>query len=296
MMNTQNPKKLYRINLHMHTSDSDGKLVPEEAVAIYRDAGYDAVAITDHWICGEEREIGGMKIFAGCEYNFGGNDTANGVYHILSLFCTRDPGVIRGEDTPETCIRKIHSAGGLAVLAHPAWSLNQPDLVEAIEKGEGFDATEIYNTVSGVKNSTRPYSGAFIDQIATRGICYPLLSADDVHYYEEDAVSGAILVELPSLSREHLIEAIRSGAFYAVSGGTGAPSLTVTETEMGIRVMCSPVSKIEIFTNLAWAAGRRAVGEGLTSWEYVCAPNDRVIRVEVTDRQGRTAYSNFIRK
>ena len=41
-MNTKSgEKKLYRINLHMHTTDSDGRRSPEEAVEIYKAAGCD---------------------------------------------------------------------------------------------------------------------------------------------------------------------------------------------------------------------------------------------------------------
>ena len=286
--------KPYRINLHMHTTDSDGKLSPEEAVARYRAEGYDAVAITDHWVYGEEREISGMKVFSGCEYNFGGNDSCNGVYHILALFCTRDPGVTRADD-PVSCVRKIHAAGGLAVLAHPAWSVNQPDLVEQIERLEHFDATEVFNTVSGEKNSNRPYSGAFVDQMASRGTCFSLFSSDDAHYYEKDATCGAIIASLPELTREALIDAIRSEQFYAVSGGKDAPTLALTETEGGLLVSCSPAVRVDIFTNSAFAPGRHIVGEGITEYEYRFAKADRVARVEVQDSCGRTAYSNFVR-
>lgn len=301
MTDSSNGYRTYRINLHMHTTDSDGKKTPEEAVDIYRKAGYDAVAITDHWKPGAEREINGMKVFAGCEYNFGGNDAYGGaVYHILSLFCENDPRVEKTDD-PVTCIRKIHAAGGLAVLAHPAWSMNQPDLVEAMEKEEGFDATEIYNTVSGEKNSNRPYSGMFVDIAANRGMYYPLFSADDVHYYEADAASGAIVVSLPELSREALIEAIRNRSFYAVSGGKDAPMLRVTDCGETIHIECSPVSKVDIFTNLAYAPNRHIVGENITEVEYRCViegrpKQDRWIRVEVTDTVGRVAYSNVICK
>lgn len=37
-----------KINLHMHTSQSDGRLSPLEALKSYEDAGYDAVWLTDH--------------------------------------------------------------------------------------------------------------------------------------------------------------------------------------------------------------------------------------------------------
>lgn len=38
----------YRANLHTHTWWSDGQAFPEESLALYRDAGYQVVALTDH--------------------------------------------------------------------------------------------------------------------------------------------------------------------------------------------------------------------------------------------------------
>ena len=49
-----------KINLHLHTTQSDGHKTPEEAAAIYREAGYDIIAITDHWKYRESGAIGGL--------------------------------------------------------------------------------------------------------------------------------------------------------------------------------------------------------------------------------------------
>ncbi|MDO5554100.1 MAG: hypothetical protein Q4G68_10100 [Planctomycetia bacterium] len=38
----------YRANLHTHTWWSDGQAFPEESLALYKDAGYQVIAITDH--------------------------------------------------------------------------------------------------------------------------------------------------------------------------------------------------------------------------------------------------------
>ena len=46
-----------KVNLHMHTTLSDGSKTPEEAAEIYKKAGYDVVAITDHWIHRDSGEI-----------------------------------------------------------------------------------------------------------------------------------------------------------------------------------------------------------------------------------------------
>ena len=41
-------KRWYRGMLHMHTHWSDGRALPEQAVAAYRNAGYDFISISDH--------------------------------------------------------------------------------------------------------------------------------------------------------------------------------------------------------------------------------------------------------
>ncbi|MBQ6010689.1 MAG: hypothetical protein IJL17_19330 [Kiritimatiellae bacterium] len=41
-------KRWYRGMLHMHTHWSDGRALPEQAVAAYKNAGYDFISISDH--------------------------------------------------------------------------------------------------------------------------------------------------------------------------------------------------------------------------------------------------------
>lgn len=41
-------RKRMKVNLHMHTTLSDGRVTPERAAEIYRAAGYDLIAVTDH--------------------------------------------------------------------------------------------------------------------------------------------------------------------------------------------------------------------------------------------------------
>ena len=82
-----------KVNLHMHTTISDGSKTPEEAAEIYKKAGYDVVAITDHWIHRDSGEIGGLRILSGAEYNIGGGDASTGVYHILGIGCSKKPNL-----------------------------------------------------------------------------------------------------------------------------------------------------------------------------------------------------------
>ena len=47
----------YKGNLHSHTTNSDGRLTPIEAVSYYRKHGYDFLALTDHNIYSDYRDI-----------------------------------------------------------------------------------------------------------------------------------------------------------------------------------------------------------------------------------------------
>ena len=44
------PGQFWKTNLHAHTTRSDGKLTPTELTTLYRDQGYHALAITDHFM------------------------------------------------------------------------------------------------------------------------------------------------------------------------------------------------------------------------------------------------------
>ncbi len=68
---------LLKGNLHTHTTFSDGQLSVEEAVARYRDLGYDFVAITDHepgispaYWSAIPRSTPELLVFAGLELSY----------------------------------------------------------------------------------------------------------------------------------------------------------------------------------------------------------------------------------
>lgn len=180
MIINQFGEKYYKLGLHLHTNLSDGAKSPQEVAEEYKLDGYDAIAFTDHWVYGEGGNINGLHIIPGCEYNVGGNETIIGVSHILSLFARKNPAPKR-DASPAEVVEAIKREGGLAVLAHPAWSLNKlSDYTEL----EGLDATEIYNAVSDAGQSLRPYSDYYIDMCANEGV-YPLiLATDDAHAYD----------------------------------------------------------------------------------------------------------------
>lgn len=285
-----NPRQ--KVGLHIHTSRSDGAKSPEETVAIYRNAGYDAISFTDHWIWSGTTQIDGFTVLSGIEYHLGGADGAgfmgdSGVYHITGIGCTEDPALSK-DVTPEEICAAIREKGGIAVLAHPAWSLNDPGVVA---KQNCYDATEIYNTVSGVHHSCRPDSSAFVDLLACHGVLLPLIAADDAHYYDNDAAVSWVCVKCDTNEPGKLMDAIKKGHYYASQG----PEVHLYRDGNKLIVDCSPVSSIYLYSNTTIVPSHTTRGDGLTHAESKIVPSDLFVRAEVIDNDGKRAWTGFLK-
>jgi len=44
------PGRFYRGNLHTHSTNSDGKHPPEEVCRMYKEAGYDFISLSEHFM------------------------------------------------------------------------------------------------------------------------------------------------------------------------------------------------------------------------------------------------------
>ena len=85
----ENRGNWYKGNLHMHTTMSDGVLDPVEAINVYREAGYDFIAITDHRKIGHPWQDGSFLILPGVEWDTG-DAVHMPVYHILGIGMDRE--------------------------------------------------------------------------------------------------------------------------------------------------------------------------------------------------------------
>ncbi len=273
--------KYYKVATHLHSNLSDGKLSPEEIAEVYKKEGYDAIALTDHWRFGEQKEINGLHIISGAEYD---NGPGSATMHIVGLFMKHDPEVNKGDSRQKT-VNKIKAAGGIAVLAHPAWSMNS--IADALEV-DGFEATEIYNTVSEEGQSLRAYSDQFVDMCARAGLNYGVLAADDSHYYGGiDNCRGWIMVKADELTDEALAESIKRRDFYASQG----PELTVNMDNGKLIIDCSPCDIVCVLSNCAWLPNRCARGK-ISHFEYTVRPEETWVRVEARSGDKR-AWSNI---
>lgn len=275
----------YRVNLHTHTTRSDGAATPEEAIACYRHEGYDAIALTDHWAFGKSKIAeNGLLLLSGIEYDTK-TTTKDGLFHIVGIGMHKDP-CLPHDATVQEMIDGIKREGGFAILAHPAWSLNTPEQILPLQS---IDATEIYNSVSGVHMSKRPDSSLIVDMLGAAGRLYPLIGADDTHYYDNDAFGAWIMVKADECTQDAILQALRRGDFYATQG----PEVHLRREGDEFVVSCSPCSEIVFLSDRAWS--RRVFrGEALTTAYYKPVENETFVRAVVTDGNGKTAWTNPI--
>ena len=297
MFTDQNGKTWYKGNLHTHTTNSDGRKTPEEAIALYQSHGYDFLALTEHWkFTPGGMTDNGLLLLSGDEYNVGGSDILAGVFHIVGIGMTEEPALDRNASglSAQDIIDAIHEKDGLAVLAHPAWSM---ETAEQILPLQNIDMTEIYNSVSQLPHNCRPYSGEVIDQLAARGKFLPCSAADDSHFYDGEECLSYIWVQADALTREALLDAIRAGRFFATQGPR--VRCTVTPEENGNKTItvscaqpegCAPVRTVVFYTGSVWHGMRSVNGDNVTEAVFRARPQDRFVRPEIIDADGRHAW------
>ncbi|MDL2206035.1 hypothetical protein LJC33_03855 [Eubacteriales bacterium OttesenSCG-928-N13] len=283
----------YKGNTHMHTTLSDGRLSPQEAALLYRQSGYHFVFLTDHRMASLPSECEGMLVLSGTELDVTLPDQC---VHIVGLGVDAEQiNAMQLKGRNDLCAQQlidvIRDAGGRAILAHPAWSLNTVELMQSLQ---GLTAAEVYNTFSGEPwNAERADSSHILDVLSAQGTSLNLVASDDSHRYNGEACRSYIMVQARTLSQEDILEALDRGAFYASQGPSFEQIERIGDT---IRVRCSPVERITFCSAQPWSSGRCHSGHGMMQAEHKLHPaGEPYVRVVLTDMYGRRAWSNPIR-
>ncbi len=290
----------YKGNLHMHTTRSDGHLDPAAAVERYRQHGYDFVALTDHRKPSATERMGDVLVLSGVEWDTGGANTKSfgdvPTYHILGIGMTSDNVLdYRSQPHPEpqAIVDFIQENNGIAILAHPAWSVMDP---AGIGRLKGITAAEIYNSVSDLPfNGERADSSAWFDIWATNyNRLIPAVASDDAHAYEGDECYAYTMVNAAELSRDAVIDALQSGNFYA----SQRPVLheMAIDWDNGIVHMefSQDVTTVVFYSNHIWVPERVTLVKN-GSMDYHIAPGEFYVRAELIARDGRKAWTSPVR-
>lgn len=277
----------YKGNLHMHTTDSDGQLTPDEALECYHNAGYDFVAITDHWKVNKERDYKGMLVVSGVEYDTG--DMINSkIFHIVASFLKEDPQLTKDRTrNPQEIIDTIKRAGGIAVLAHPAWSVTDP---WSVLKLHSIDASEVWNSISDIpyRNARRADSSIYFDLWAEQGCFVRAVAGDDAHWYKGEHVSSFTMVNAKECTADSLRSAIEAGNFYA-SQGPLFDEITFDGNTFEVKAQNAETAVF--VSNSVWSDSRvQKLDNGYA--RYTVTDFDKYIRIELRDKDGKLAWSS----
>ncbi|MBR1584567.1 MAG: hypothetical protein IJ662_03400 [Clostridia bacterium] len=278
-------------NFHCHTTESDGHRTPAEVARFYEEAGYDFLAITDHRKVVDPASIrSGLLLIPGTELDYFITRGHRQAIHIVGvgvdLGLMDTPGLM---DSPQQGIDGIIAAGGKAIFAHPAWSLNDP---EAIMGLRGLSAVEVYNHMSDDPwNGRRGDSTAILDLCCADGCCLPYVAGDDCHNYDGDQCHSALIVTCAEREQGAVLNAMAQGRVYA-SQGPVIKELSIEDDTVYLR--CSTAQQVIFNSNAMYAKERVVVRRGITEASYPLRDYETFIRVEVTDLWGRGAWSSPI--
>ncbi len=275
----------YRANLHAHTTRSDGDISPEGSAELYRKAGYDILAITDHGHVTETSGPPGLLLLSGVE--LGGGRTMQGTwYHIVGLG-VRARGKLEepANASAQDLVDLLREQGGEAFIAHPYWSGLMAQEMATIQ---GCFALEVYNTGCDLE-VLRGYSMVQWDDLLTLGHDLGGLAVDDGHWSKKDHGLGWTMIRAEELSAEAVLEALRRGRYYASTGPEIREMKIVGEK---LVVETSPVESIALVSAPELGDRKHAPkGDSITSAEFAL-PQARYCRVETIDHAGRRAWSN----
>lgn len=284
------PGKWYKGNLHTHTTVSDGSSSPEETVRLYHEAGYDFLALTDHFqvATAENPWPREMLLLLGIEFDGDQSDLGES-YHILG-FGLKEAGQPPNEITVSSAIDWIKQQGGEAVFAHPYWSgLIAADLL----KWEGALGLEVYNATCFALNG-KGCAAAQWDDVLARGRRMWGFAVDDCHGRtgDTDVTTAWVMVKSPALTREAILTSLRQGLFYS-SYGPAIEDVTIADGVVTAKT--SPVVEIN-FIAPSWQGGHALSepGKTMTGARYKLRGGERYLRVECRDAQGRWAWANPI--
>ena len=231
----EQPGEWLRCALHAHTTRSDGELAPEALAAHYARAGYDVLAITDHWRL-TDAESTELLVVPSSELNCILPESRDG--HVLAYGIDTDPAPLGGEyaDLARTA-DWIEEHGGVAYLAHPYWSGATPGRLELPANVYGI---EVYNAGCELEIG-RGLSSVHWDEVLEAGTRCFALASDDSHHPGFDSDLAWTWVSVEARTQEAVLAALREGAFYSSTG----PRVRRIELDGdALEVACTPCRSV----------------------------------------------------
>ena len=166
-----------RCALHAHTTNSDGELAPEFLVRHYDWAGYDVLAITDHWVRTAEPSTKTLLVIPSTELNAVVGDGGRSTSSPSASRPTRcRPRAVRAARRRRRLDRATN--GGLPYIAHTYWSGLR---TEQWWDCPGLLGLEVWNTGCELELG-RGDASIHWDEALEHGRPFQALATDDSHH------------------------------------------------------------------------------------------------------------------
>ena len=291
-----------RCALHAHTTRSDGELSPRDLARHYARAGYDVLAMTDHWKITADDTVDGLVVIPGVELNCILPGSRDG--HVLGLGVAAPDEDVRALAAEHADLGAtadwIAGHGGIAFLAHPYWTGATPGTLELPENVVGV---EVYNAGCELEVG-RGLSTVHWDELLEGGRLCAAIATDDSHHPGYDSDLAWTWVRAATRSADAVLEALRDGRHYS---STGPRLVAVRVDGAAVEVVCSPCRSVTLVSGRATGASVNAGrlgyrhrgtvlesdGGGLiTRARLEVPPAARHVRVEIADRDGERAWAN----
>lgn len=315
----------FKANLHCHSTLSDGKLTPEQLKAIYKEQGYQVLAITDHEVPRSHYAMSDPDFLMLTGYEHYTRPGATGKYdryarEVHLNFFAKDPdnetivcydprfckyaaaeyydaiphagSTQPREYTPAYVNRVIQAArdsGYLVAYNHPYWSMeSEADILSY----EGCFSMEMINYSSYLLNHLE-YNAPLYDKLLSAGKRIYCHGTDDNHNGYPvgspycDSFGGFTMIQAKSLNYKEVIEAMEAGNMYSSMG----PVFHKVSFENGnVHVECSEVTCIYVnFGSKKPAKILAGPGEILSGGDLSVDSGARYVRVSICDKEGKWA-------
>ena len=302
----------YKGNFHMHTGRSWDCTIPySEALAEYRQRGYDFCAVTDHEVYwnSSECEQEDFITLPGVESAFIIDEEKPGWLldkeRLKSLHLNLLWDVTQGESgfvhdqvlrrpvdyglsSWNRYIRYCRERGQRVIINHPNWSRIDPEIFLGIH---GAFAFEIWNS-DAINGGGCGTDEALWDYCLSRGKRIWALTGDDTHKYGPTHTScggGFTMVCAAEFSRQGLIEALKRGNFYPSTGPRIHDMRIVDDV---LHMEFDPARQVRIIGGDLMAKGFTALpGEKISHLEWKIKSGLKYFRVQIQDEKGMTAWS-----
>ena len=311
----------FKGNLHSHTTNSDGRLKPEDSIKLFKNHGYNFLCLSEHdkyTDLSEEFNTDDFIILPGLEASAYLLDEAG-----VPVKCHHIHGILGDEDDRKAATEKLYenmemvqppiykgkwdgalvaqelsdklkAHGCITMYNHPIWSrVRESEFINT----KGLWALEIFN-YDTVNESGTGFDSTYWDVMLREGKHIWGTATDDNHNPGtfDDACGGWIAVQAKTLEHDEIIKAMKRGEYYSSAG----PTIKAWGIVDGKAVVkCSDdVRRINFITGNHINDGRTimtdSVIEKITYGEYELKGHEPYIRVECIDWLGRVAWSNPI--